>query len=829
MTQNPLRDLSEKYGLDTSNLLHALVDDLPDQVYVKDTEGRYLFNNAKHVEALGAVSSEEVAGKSDFDFYPKELAERYRADEEEVVKSGQPLVCREEPSVDEDGNKTWHLSMKVPLRNGSGEIVGLVGMTRDVTERKRAEEKLRESEERYRTVVEQSMEGIWLFDPDTKQVLESNAAFQEMLGYSTEELQEMTNYDFVAHSREDIDSAVQHILQERRGYFGERKYRRKDGVVLDVEVSGTVIPYQGKEAVCAVARDLTERKQAEEALKESEERFRSAFEDAPIGVALVDLDRSHLRVNRAFCEMLGYSEEELLEKSHSEIVHPDDREKSTDRIHEILEEGAEPYALERRYLHADGRVVWSLSNISLVRDSRGEPSHFVCLHQDITERKELEERLRHQAFYDSLTELPNRALFLDRLEHALARTRRLGGPVAVLFVDLNHFKLINDSLGHDAGNAVLVEVAERLQSSVRPGDTVGRIFGDEFVVLLEAPSGTEEAKRAAERIQERLQAPFNVNGREVFVGPSIGIALGESAEDEPEEVLRHADLAMYEAKSRGEAYYEVYDASMDTRLQKRMDLESDLRRAIEREELEVHYQPKVLLETGEIVGMEALVRWKHPDRGLLPAAQFIPLAEETGLIDQIGEWVLKESCRQIKEWHERYSAKPGSPFDLCVNISAREIQQPDLAEEITAVLRETELDPHCLVLEISEGTAMKDTESTIGKLRKLKDLGIKLALDDFGTGYCSLVYLEHSLFDILKIDRQLIYRGREDVEKCAAITSAMIDMAHSLGLEAIVEGVETEEQLAKLKEMGCEIAQGYYFAEPLPAEAIERLLVEVVS
>jgi EAL domain-containing protein (putative c-di-GMP-specific phosphodiesterase class I) len=303
-------------------------------------------------------------------------------------------------------------------------------------------------------------------------------------------------------------------------------------------------------------------------------------------------------------------------------------------------------------------------------------------------------------------------------------------------------------------------------------------------------------------------------------------ALGVPKEDQPEEVLRHADLAMYEAKGSGKARYEVYKPSMNHRAVERMDLESDLRQAVEREEFEVHYQPKVLLETGEITGVEALVRWEHPDKGLLSPAKFISLAEETGLINQIGLWVLKESCRQFKEWQERYQTKLDTPWGLCVNLSAREIQQPDLAEKIARILHDTELDPRCLMLEISEKTAMEDAEQTIAKLRELKDLGVKLALDDFGTGYCSLVYLEHSLLDVLKIDRLLVNREREDPEEYAATISAMTRMAQSLGLSVIVEGVETDDQLAKLKEMGCEMAQGFYFAKPLPSEDLEKLLQE---
>jgi diguanylate cyclase (GGDEF)-like protein/PAS domain S-box-containing protein len=806
----------------------SLIQNATDLITVLEEDGTISYESPTVERILGYLPEERI-GKNAFDYLHPDDEDSSKATFAEALDNpGQVQPPVEFRLRHKDGSWRCVETTRTNLLNDPA-VKGVVANSRDITERRRTEEALRASEERYRAVMEHSAEAIWLIDPDTKEVLESNTTFQELLGYTAEELKEMSNYDFVAHSRQDIDSTFQRIVQEGKGFYGERKYRRKDGTVLDLEISGSVIPYQSKKVVCAVARDLTERKEAEEALRESEERFRTAFEDAPIGVALVGLDRSHLRVNRAYCEMLGYSEEELLVKPHSEIIHPDDRDDSAHRIQGILDQGAEPYALERRYFHADGRVVWSLSNISLIRDSEGEPSHFVCLHEDITERKELEEQLRHQAFYDSLTDLPNRSLFLDRLDHALARAGREGGSIAVLLIDLDDFKVVNDSLGHGAGNAVLVEVAERLQASVRPGDTVGRIFGDEFAVLLEASAGEEEACRVTERIQEGLQAPFEVDGQEVFVRASIGVALGETDEDQPNELLRHADLAMYEAKNAGNVRYEVYNPSMDTRLVERMNLERDLSRAVEREEFEVHYQPKVLLETGEIIGVEALVRWRHPDGNLLSASQFILPAEETGLIDRIGLWVLKESCCQLKEWQERYPTKVGLPLGLCVNLSAREIWQPDLTEKVAGILQETGLDPTCLMLEITERTAKKDAEQTIAKLRELKELGVKLAIDDFGTGYCSLLYLEHTLLDILKIDRLIVHRERKGSEESDAILSAMISMAHSLNLGVIVEGVETEEQLAMLKEMGCEMGQGHYFAEPLPSEGVEKLLKEGFS
>ena len=936
-------------SLPSEERYRAVVEQTGDGIFLLDGATKSILEANIRFEKMLGYERGELHGMTLYDLVPHDR-EGARANVERV-REQKSYHVGERSYRRKDGSLLETEVSASLIEHDNREILCCVA--RDITERKRAEERLRESEERHRAVVEQSVEGIYLFDAENGRVLESNGAFEELLGYTSDELLGLTIYDFITHEREDIDRQVSRSLKEKRRHKGERKYRHKDGSSLEVEASAMVIPYRGGEAVCCVVHDVTERKgaekklrkseaslaeaqriarlgnweydlktgevlwsdetfriygyepqefvptfeklmdvvhpddrdlvrqnldgalyegepydfehrivrpsgeervvhrqaqlyldeegqsqrmvgtvhditeqkRAEKALRESEERFRSAFEDSPIGVALVNLDGQRFRLNRALCEMLGYSEEELL-CAYLEHVHPDDREISSEYLRRLLEEGTGNYTLERRYLHADGHVVWNLTSVSLIRDPRGDPSHLVCLHQDITERKELEERLRYQAFYDSLTDLPNRILFLDRLGHALERAGREGGSLAVLLADLDDFKIVNDSLGHDAGNDVLVEVAERLRHTVRPGDTVGRIFGDEFAILLEAPAGMEEANLVTQRIEERLRAPFEAEGQEVYVSPSIGISLSETAKNEPEEVLRHADLAMYEAKSRGKAQHEAYDPGMDVRAAERMNLERDLRRAIEREEFEIHYQPKVLLETGAIAGVEALLRWQHPERGLLEAREFIEPAEKSGLINQIGPWVLKESCRQLKEWQERYSAELGLPFGICVNLSEREIRQPDLTEHVAGVLRETGLDPACLMLEITERTAKEDAEQTIGKLRKLKDLGVQLAIDDFGTGYCSLLYLEHSLLDFLKIDRLIVHREREDPKECTAILSAMTSMAHSLSLEVIVEGVETDEQATKLKEMGCEMAQGHYFAEPLPSEALEKLLVE---
>lgn len=579
-----------------------------------------------------------------------------------------------------------------------------------------------------------------------------------------------------------------------------------------------------------MSQDDAQRRQAGNALRSTEEWFEHLIQNSPDIITVVDADGTILYQSSSIERILGHKPEERIGKNalDSEVVHPEDRILKNNLFTKAIRSPGASVTAEVRLRHQDGSWRYMHETIrSLLEDSY--VNAVILNDHDITERKEAEEQLRYQALHDSLTELPNRTLLLDRLEYALDRAHQEDGLIAVLLIDLDDFKLANDSMGHAVGDALLVEVAKRLQGCVRPGDTFARLFGDEFIILLEAPVDLDEARQAAKRIQECLKGSFKLARREVFVRCSIGIALGRSPEDQPDEILRHADLAMYTAKAKGKDQLTVYDPAMDTRAQERMGLESNLRRGVELEEFELHYQPIVLLKTGAIVGVEALVRWRHPDRGLLLPTKFLPLAEETTLINSIELWVLKESCRQIKEWQEQYPAKLGPLFGLGVNLSVRGIQHPNLAQNIASVLRETELDPRCLTLEITERTALEDAEQTIGKLHELKELGVKLALDDFGTGYCSLVYLEHSLFDILKIDRLLIQRKKEVWKECVAIISAMASMTHALGLEVIVEGVESEDQVAELKKMGCEMAQGFYFAKPLSSEDAEKLLVEGFS
>ena len=559
--------------------------------------------------------------------------------------------------------------------------------------------------------------------------------------------------------------------------------------------------------------------------RKSEERFRSLVQNSSDVVAIVGTDGITHYVSPAVERILGYKSEDGFGPSifKPPVLHPDD----TDRVREVFAQligspGASAM-MEFRLRHADGRWIHVEATVKNMLDDPNV-SGIVVNYRDVSERKTFEEQLRHQAFHDPLTNLPNRALFMDRLWHALSHVERREKAVAVLFMDLDNFKLVNDSMGHEAGDLLLVSVTERLQGCLRPEDTVARFGGDEFTILLEDVRDASDAVQVADRITQALKAPFVVDNREVFVTTSIGIALATSSLERPTDLLRNADVALYRAKDSGKAACKVFDVSMNILTLERLDLTADLRRAIERGEFAVHYQPQLELATGRIAGWEALMRWKHPERGLILPPTFLSIAEETGLITQIGKLVLEEACRQAKEWQGQCPTAD-TPLKVSVNISARQFQRPDeLIREVVRVLEETRLAPSCLVLEITESMIMRDAEHNVDVLGRLKDLGIQFAIDDFGTGYSNLAYLKRFPVDTLKVDKSFIDGLRENAED-TAIVEAVISLARTLGLSTVAEGIETTEQLNWVQALGCELGQGYYFSKPLPAHEASALLL----
>ena len=559
-----------------------------------------------------------------------------------------------------------------------------------------------------------------------------------------------------------------------------------------------------------------------EALKESEERFIKAFNASPAPMTISQYeDGRYLYVNDSYLRITGYGRDEIIGHNTSELNLWADPSVGQ-RLVKMLEHEGRIHEEEVTFRLKSGEIRTGLFSAEII-DVGGE--HCILTTTiDITDRKRAEERLLHEAFHDVLTGLPNRALFVDHLKLSVERVKRREDRLfAVLFLDLDRFKIINDSLGHMVGDQLLVGIARRLEICLRPGDTVARMGGDEFTILLEDLTHVTEAIEVAERLQKALALPFNLNGHEVFTTVSIGIALSTTGYDRSEEVLRDADTAMYRAKMLGKARHEVFDKTMHARAMQILQLETDLRRALERNEFVLHYQPIVALETGTIRGFEALIRWQHPERGFISPDDFIPIAEETGLIVPIGQWVIEEACRQIRRWQDEFPQYP--PLQISVNLSSKQFINSDLIAQIRQALRETGLDAHSLKLEITESMVMENVEVATDMLQQLRNLGIELSIDDFGTGYSSLSYLHRFPISTLKIDRSFVSSMTGNNENAEIVRTIMM-LARSLKLDVVAEGVETQDQLSQLAALECEYGQGYFFSKPLNAEAASRLLAE---
>ena len=553
--------------------------------------------------------------------------------------------------------------------------------------------------------------------------------------------------------------------------------------------------------------------------RRGERRFRALVQNSSDVVLICNSEGTVTYQSPTAETTWGYAPDGLVGRRLSAVIHPDDQSAFCDLLEQLQAAPGTTHGTELR-LHDAGNawcyVELILTNLLSEPDVEG----VVVTARDIAPRKAFEQQLIQQAFHDSLTLLPNRALLRDRLEQALARAARRQGSVGLLYLDLDNFKLINDGLGHQAGDELLVEAAKRLETCVRDEDTVARLGGDEFVILMGLATETE-AVQAAERIEQQFRRPFTIQGRDFVTSASIGIALGEGGREQPDILLRNADIAMYRAKAAGRARHVVFRDSMQTDSLSRLNLENDLRQALQRGELRVHYQPIVILESGRVVEVEALVRWQHPTRGLMAPADFIHIAEESGLIVPIGRWVLEEACRQVAAWQKEFEVKRA--LMVSVNLSPRQFQQPKLVEQVAGALRKAGLTATSLKLEITEGVIMQDVEATIKTLGQLKKLGVQIAIDDFGTGYSSLAYLKRLPLDILKIDRSFVSGIGHDAED-TAIVRAIISMAKSLHLSVTGEGIETAEQARLLRGWACDLGQGYFFSRPLDAAALTELL-----
>jgi diguanylate cyclase (GGDEF)-like protein/PAS domain S-box-containing protein len=795
------------------SLLRASLDSTNDGILVVDREGRIVSFNRRFVR-MWRIPPAILHARDDAGALAHVVGQLKRP-EEFLAKVRELYSHPEAESLDtlefKDGRVFERYSTPQRL---DGAPIGRVWSFRDVTDRRRAEDFLRKAQR-------MTQAGSWTRDYESGQVAWSDELFAifgippRQPAPAFDEFLDMVHPD----ERAQVGSTVEAALHHGDPFDLEFRIRRPDGQVRVLHARGEFDRNDAGEPVrlLGTAQDITERREAEKALRESEERYRLLFERNLAGVYRTALDGRILDCNEAFARIFGYeSRDELLAMNVAEVYfRPTDRDDFLARLREQKTLTNEEGCLRRR----DGAPVWILENVTIHEEEDGEPAVLEGTLIDITARKRAEEQIAFQAYHDPLTGLPNRALFNDRLSVALLQAHRTRQPLAVMFLDLDHFKRINDTLGHTIGDRLLQRTAERARALIREGDTVARIAGDEFTLLLPGIGRAADAAAIAHKVLSAIAQPFKIEGHELYVTTSVGIALYPGDGEDAETLVRGADSAMYRAKELGRNTYQLCTQEMMTTARERLALENRLRPALQRGEFLLHYQPLADLRTGSLVGVEALLRWRQPDGSLMAAGEFIPVAESSGVISSLGEWVLHTACQQVKVWQEA-----GYPnLRVAVNLSPRQFQRHDFRQTVARVLENTGLAPQFLELEITESVAIDYGELTVPVLRDLRSMGVGISADDFGTGQSSLSYLKHLPLTAVKIDQSFVRDITVD-EDDEALVKAVIGMAHSLRLKVIAEGVETQEQLDFLKAQGCEEMQGYLFSRPLPAAELKGKL-----
>jgi diguanylate cyclase (GGDEF)-like protein/PAS domain S-box-containing protein len=786
-----------------------IIGTMADALFVCDRDGRIEFANRAAARLLGYDES-ELAGRR--------IDELLAHDRKLSGKLGRRSLRNDEYVFAARGGERIELTLSIAPVENDGEPAGAVIIGRDMRDRKRAEREVLQAVTLLQSTLDSTADGILVIG-DGQSIVSYNHRFVEMWqipqavmmrgddrGVLQYILAQLTDPDDFLHAFDAVSA------QPRAESFD--LLQLKDGRRFERYSIGRMVEEVTNIRVWSF-RDVTARFAAEAALRESENRYRLLFEQNAAGVCVTSMDGVIRDCNATFAALLESTRDQLLGENLAQFYATPGE---AAEIASLLRGVGTLNSVEVELRRTSGKPLWVLQNVVLVGDTMTGVIHATVV--DISDRKRAEEQIEFHAYHDVLTALPNRKLFTDRLRQALVRAKRSGKPLGVMFIDIDYFKTINDTLGHTAGDDLLLEMARRLRACVREDDTVARIGGDEFTIILAELRQPEDAVNVAQKVLEAVQVPLTIGGMPIVVSASVGISLYPDDGADPEALLRNADSAMYRAKEAGRNTYQLCTDEMKQRAMDRLSIESRLRTAVRDQQLMLAYQPQINLVTGRTIGVEALVRWNDPERGVMQPAAFIPIAEESRLIVPLGEWVLRTACRQTKEWHDRGAG----PVRVAVNLSARQFQQQDLVEMVQSALEEVDLSPSSLELEITETTAMQNAEVTVETLRALRELGVGIAIDDFGMGYSSLNYLRRFPITGVKIDRAFVSDVTSN-DGDAAIVSAVIGMARNLRLRVTAEGVETAEQFAFLRSRECDEAQGYYFSRPVCANEMTRLLV----
>jgi diguanylate cyclase (GGDEF)-like protein/PAS domain S-box-containing protein len=797
----------------------AILDNAPVLIARNDLEGHILSLNKTGEELLG-YTNEEAQGLPREQIMAADGA-GLDAEEFEELRLGKRDRYRVQRRYKrKDGKQFWGDVTLSLVRDTEGKPDFYFAMLEDVTERLEAIERLKDSEERKGAILESAIDCIIALDSEGR-IVEFNPAAERTFGYKRDQALGKPVVDLLIapEARDTIRGGLQQFVATGEpGPIGQRVETagvRADGSPIPIELAVSVFQQDGRPMFTVAMRDLSERERAEAARRESEGRFRIVFDRAPSGLARLDLEGNVIEANPALHRMLGYSAGELVDSPLGRFIHPDDRDDQ--RFQNLAHGTASELQMEVRYIHKHGAAVWGNTIASLVRNTDGEPRFIIAMVEDITVRKVQEAQLEHRALHDALTDLPNRDLLHDRLNQAILAGRRDSTPVALLLMDLDGFKDVNDAFGHSAGDILLQQVAVRLRAELRSSDTVARLGGDEFAIVLPSVDNEAAAELTARKLLQALEGRFMIEGEAIEVGGSIGIALFPDHGQDADTLLRRADVAMYVAK-RAKSGYSSYALEQDTHISSRLALLAELRPAIDHGELVLHYQPKVEIRSRRIVGVEAVVRWEHPRHGLMMPDQFIPLAEQSGLIRRLGLWVLKSALKQCKAWQEA-----GLDLKVAVNLSMRNLHDPQLPETIDEILKRYGVPAELLQVEITETTLMADPEHAIKLLTSLDTMGVKLSIDDFGIGYSSLAYLRKLPAEEIKIDKSFVLDMVTE-ENDAVIVRSTIDLGHNLGMRVVAEGVENQETWDLLGSLECDLAQGYFMSIPQAPEDLTRIL-----